>query len=83
MSWTQPGAGELESATVYVRFYETERYDFAYVYMPAIMEETATGVQFSVDSDDFLSSGKMWLKIVTVGKNSMRSFSSDEVEYQP
>ncbi len=83
MSWTQPCAGELESAIVYVRFYETERYDSVHVYMPAIMEETVTGVQFSIDSDDFLSSGKMWLKIVTVGKNSMRSFSSGEVEYQP
>lgn len=83
MSWVQPGAEELDSAVVYVRAFETERYDSAYVHMPAIMEETVTGVQFSIDIDDFLSSGKLWVKVVTVGKNSMRSFSSDEFMYQP
>ncbi len=80
VSWNQPGASELEKTLFYVRFYETERFEQEYVFGPTIMPETFSG-GFSMDSEEFLASGRIWVKIVTVGKNGQKSVASDVRRY--
>ena len=80
VSWNQPGGSELEKTIFFVRFYETERFEQAYVFGPATMPETFNG-GFSIDSDDYIASGRIWVKIMTIGKNGQKSIASDARRY--
>ncbi len=80
VSWNQPGGSELEKTIFYVRFFETDRFEQQYVFGPATMPETFSG-GFSMDSEDYLASGRIWVRIVTVGKNGQKSVASDVRRY--
>ncbi len=80
VSWNQPGGTDLEKTIFFVRFYETERFEQAYVFGPTPMPESFNG-GFSMESDDFIASGRIWLKIMTIGKNGQKSVASDVRRY--
>lgn len=74
--WTQLGASELEKALVYLRFFETDRFDLGYTYQPSTLTQDVS-VTFVVDGSSYATSGRIWVKVVAVGKNGQRSIASD------